>query len=37
MKMTSRFIDADSDFPMLSRNRISPRTGNTHEHDMARF
>ncbi|GAK94291.1 hypothetical protein JCM19275_605 [Nonlabens ulvanivorans] len=28
MRITNRFIDSDSDFPMLSRNRITPRTGN---------
>ncbi len=37
MKMTSRFIDSDSDFPLLSRNRMTPRTGNTDERNMARF
>jgi len=29
MRFTNKHIDSDSDFPMLSRNRITPRTGSS--------
>ena len=31
MRITNRFLDSDSDFPLLSRNRITPRTGSSND------